>query len=68
LGKIGSAFVTLLFVIVLNCFLFRISPGDLAQAGIRDPRLSRDAIEAIRVRYGLDRDLLDLDETCLLPT
>jgi peptide/nickel transport system permease protein len=68
LGKIGSAFVTLLFVIVLNCFLFRVWPGDPARAGIRDPRLSRDAIEAIRVRYGLDRDLLDLDETCLLPT
>lgn len=59
LGKIGSAFVTLLFVIVLNFFLFRVLPGDPARAGIRDPRLSRDAIEAIRVRYGLDKPVIN---------
>lgn len=57
--KIGWAFFTILIVIVLNFFLFRILPGDPARAGIRDPRLTREAIEAIRVRFGLDKPVIN---------
>ncbi len=56
LKKIGWALLTVTFVVVLNFFLFRILPGDPARA-VRDPRLTQKAIEAIRVRFGLDKPL-----------
>jgi peptide/nickel transport system permease protein len=55
--------LTILFVILLNFFLFRVLPGDPARAGIRDPRLTKDAIEAIRVRFGLDKQVINCFET-----
>lgn len=61
--KIGWALLTILFVIVLNFFLFRILPGDPARAGIRDPRLTREAVEAIRVRFGLDKPVINCFES-----
>jgi peptide/nickel transport system permease protein len=63
LKKLGWALFTILFVIILNFFLFRILPGDPARAGIRDPRLTRDAVEAIRVRFGLDKPVINCFET-----
>ena len=59
LGKIGWAVFTILFVLILNFFLFRVLPGDPARAGVRDPRLKKEAIEAIRVRYGLDKPVIN---------
>ena len=59
LKKIGWSFFTILFVLVLNFFLFRVLPGDPARAGIHDPRLKKDAIEAIRVRFGLDKPVIN---------
>ncbi len=59
LRKVGWALLTILFVIVLNFFLFRVLPGDPARAGIRDPRLTAQAVEAIRVRYGLDKPVIN---------
>ena len=47
---------------VLNFFLFRILPGDPARAGIRDPRLKKEAVEAIRVRFGLDKPVINCIE------
>jgi len=60
--KIGWAFFTIIFVLVLNFFLFRIMPGDPARSGIHDPRLKKEAIEAIRVRYGLDKPVINCFE------
>lgn len=57
--KFAWALVTILFVITLNFFLFRVLPGDPARAGIHDPRLKKEAIEAIRVRYGLDKPVIN---------
>lgn len=57
--KIGWAVVTILFVITLNFFLFRVLPGDPARAGLRDPRLTQEAVEAIRVRFGLDKPVIN---------
>jgi peptide/nickel transport system permease protein len=59
LKKIGWSFFTILFVLVLNFFLFRVLPGDPARAGVHDPRLKKDAIEAIRVRFGLDKPVIN---------
>ncbi len=59
LDKFLWAAFTVLFVVVLNFFLFRVLPGDPARAGIRDPRLTKQAVEAIRVRYGLDKPVIN---------
>lgn len=59
LNKIGWAVFTILFVLVSNFFLFRVLPGDPARAGIHDPRLKKDAIEALRVRFGLDKPVIN---------
>jgi peptide/nickel transport system permease protein len=58
LRKVGWAFLTVGFVIVLNFFLFRILPGDPARA-VRDPRLTQETVEAIRVRFGLDKPIIN---------
>ena len=63
LKKIGWAIFTILFVIVLNFFLFRVLPGDPARAGIRDPRLKKEAIEMLRVRFGLDKPVINCFES-----
>ncbi len=59
LGKGAWALFTILFVIVLNFFLFRILPGDPARAGMRDPRLTVEAQQAIRERFGLDKPVIN---------
>lgn len=61
LKKIGWAGFTIIFVVVLNFFLFRILPGDPAKA-VRDPRLSQEAVEAMRVRFGLDKPVINCIE------
>ncbi len=63
LGKIGWSVFTILFVFVLNFFLFRVLPGDPARAGVRDPRLKKEAIDAIRTRFGLDKPVINCFET-----
>jgi peptide/nickel transport system permease protein len=62
-SKIGWAIFTVIFVIVLNFFLFRVLPGDPARAGFHDPRMTVEAQEAIRVRFGLDKPVINCFET-----
>ncbi|WKZ34351.1 MAG: ABC transporter permease [Anaerolineales bacterium] len=59
LRKIAWSIFTILFVIVLNFFLFRVLPGDPARAGVRDPRLKKEAVEMLRVRFGLDKPVIN---------
>ncbi len=63
LKRIGWSVFTILFVLVLNFFLFRVLPGDPARAGVKDPRLTKEAVEAIRVRFGLDKPVINCFET-----
>ncbi|HEY3228900.1 MAG TPA: ABC transporter permease [Roseiflexaceae bacterium] len=56
--RLTWALFTIVFVMALNFFLFRVLPGDPAKAGIRDPRLTQAAQEAILRRFGLDKPLL----------
>lgn len=56
--KVVWSAVTILAVVTFNFLLFRVLPGDPAKAGVRDPRLTAAAVEAARVRYGLDRPVL----------
>ena len=62
-NKASWSFFTIIFVVVLNFFLFRVLPGDPARQGIRDPRLTPEAIEAIRVRFGLDKPVINCVKT-----
>jgi peptide/nickel transport system permease protein len=59
LRKLVWAGLTILFVLILNFFIFRVLPGDPARAGVKDPRLTAEAVEAIRVRYGLDKPVIN---------
>ena len=63
LRKLLWSVFTILFVIALNFFLFRVLPGDPARAGIRDPRLTQEAIAAIQARFGLDKPVINCFET-----
>jgi peptide/nickel transport system permease protein len=59
ISKLLWAIFTILFVIVLNFFLFRILPGDPARQGVRDPRMTQQSIAAIRERFGLDKPVIN---------
>lgn len=55
-SKVLQALFTLAFVLVFNFFLFRILPGNPAEA-VRSPRLSPEAIRKLIHDFGLDRSL-----------
>jgi peptide/nickel transport system permease protein len=57
LRKVGWAILTVFVVITFNFVLFRVLPGDPAKSGLRDPRLSPAAVEALRERFGVDKEL-----------
>jgi peptide/nickel transport system permease protein len=57
LGKAGGALVSLLMVIVLGFFAFRILPGDPVRSLTHGRRVSVDQLEAIRRELGLDQPL-----------
>lgn len=59
LKKISWSVFTILFVLVLNFFLFRILPGDPARALTKDPRMKEEAREALRIRFGLDKPVIN---------
>ncbi len=54
--KVAVAFVTLLFVLVFNFFLFRIA-GDPEQDLLRNPRISPESREALIEERGLNEGL-----------
>jgi peptide/nickel transport system permease protein len=58
LRRLGWAVVTIFVVLTFNFFLFRILPGDPAKSGLRDPRLSQEAVAALQERFGLNRPVL----------
>lgn len=57
--RLGEALLTVFVVLVLNFFLFRVLPGDPARAGVQDPRMSAEAVENIRARFGLDQPVVN---------
>jgi peptide/nickel transport system permease protein len=54
LKKIAYACITIFFVLVFNYFLFRILPGDVVSMLSRNPKITPEMIENIRISYGLD--------------
>lgn len=59
LRRLAESLFTILVVLVLNFFLFRVLPGDPARAGVQDPRMSAEAVESIRARFGLDQPVVN---------
>ena len=57
LGRLGGAIATILMVLLLNFVLFRLMPGSPDRALARNPRVSAEAMEAARVRWGLDKPI-----------
>jgi len=56
-GKVLAAFLTLIFVLVFNFFLFRVMGDPTAQLA-RLPRATPEEIQQLRANYGLDKPLL----------
>jgi peptide/nickel transport system permease protein len=56
-GKLLTAFLTLIFVLVVNFFLFRVM-GDPTSQLARLPRASPEEIQQLQAYYGLDKPLL----------
>jgi peptide/nickel transport system permease protein len=63
LNRVKWALISIGFVIILNFFLFRVLPGDPSRAGVRDPRLTAQAQQALRQRYGLDKPVINCFES-----
>ncbi|WP_159603730.1 ABC transporter permease [Agromyces humi] len=58
LEKGSGAVVSLLMIVVLGFFAFRILPGDPAISLTRGRRVSAEQVEVLRRQYGLDQPLL----------
>ncbi|HEX5121469.1 MAG TPA: ABC transporter permease [Pseudonocardiaceae bacterium] len=56
--KLGGAVISLLLVVVLGFFLFRVLPGDPVQTMIRDRPTTPAQIAQLRERLGLDKPLI----------
>jgi peptide/nickel transport system permease protein len=56
-GKCLASLGSLLFVVCLNFFLFRLLPGDPAKILTRNHNVSPQAIADLRQRWGLDQSL-----------
>ena len=57
LGKVLTAFLTLIFVLIVNFFLFRVM-GDPTSQLARLPQASPEEIQQLRAYYGLDKPVL----------
>ena len=57
LTKIGGALISLVMVIILGFFAFKILPGDPAAAMARDRPMTPEQIQQLREQLGLDKPL-----------
>ena len=53
--KVVQAFMTLLFVLVVNFLLFRAMPGSAERILLRNPHISAEQLQTQRERWGLDK-------------
>ena len=58
LKRAAWSLLTILFVLVLNFFLFRILPGDPTTSIAKDPRLTAETRASLARRFGLDNPLI----------
>lgn len=58
LAKAGGATISLVMVVFMGFFAFRILPGDPAISMTRGRRVTPEEVEALRQQYGLDQPLI----------
>jgi peptide/nickel transport system permease protein len=56
--RLGHTAITLWLILTLNFFLFRMLPGDPVRLLFADPRVPIEALEKLRVQYGLEGSML----------
>ena len=66
--KVFQAIVTIILVVILNFVLFRLMPGAPERALLRNPHLSQQAIDAVKVKWGLDKPLFPVDVSVVPPS
>lgn len=54
LRRLIQAFLTIIAIVVLNFFLFRMMPGSPERILLRNPHLTQATVDAARARWGLD--------------
>jgi peptide/nickel transport system permease protein len=57
LRKLIQALATIIVVVILNFFLFRVMPGDPVSILVRNPKMTPEALDVIRQQFGLDQPL-----------
>jgi peptide/nickel transport system permease protein len=55
--KLFYACITLMGVLLINFFLFRIMPGDPVSMLVRNPNANIETVEKMKAAYGLDKSL-----------
>jgi peptide/nickel transport system permease protein len=55
--RVVQAFLTILFILVLNFFLFRMMPGSPDRILTRNPNISAEVKAELRAKWGLDQPL-----------
>lgn len=55
LRRFFQAFLTIVAIVVLNFFLFRMMPGSPERILLRNPHLTEETVQAARERWGLDQ-------------
>ncbi len=57
LRKLLASLLTLLVITFVNFVIFRMAPGDPVRLMFKDPRVSIEDIEAMKVKFGLDKPI-----------
>jgi peptide/nickel transport system permease protein len=57
LRRVVQALLTIVAIVVLNFFLFRMMPGSPERILLRNPHLTEETVQAARERWGLDQPL-----------
>jgi peptide/nickel transport system permease protein len=68
LRRLFQAFITIVFVVLLNFILFRMMPGSPERMLLRNPHISNETRAAVRERWGLDKPLLPVSVSLDPPT
>ncbi len=55
--KLFQSMVTIFLVLIINFFLFRVMPGNPLAMIVRNPNASEEAIEKIKVLFGVDQPM-----------
>ena len=57
LKRAGASLITVFAVICLNFIIFRLAPGDPVNMMFTDPRVTKEQMQEVREKFGLDKPL-----------